>query len=68
MTVLVTCKNEDLIKMKALEWSNVHHEFFKRSRAANSVVSDGILTKLKVIQAFMVVLVTSMYEEDSSKK
>ena len=54
-------------KMKALEWSKVYLEFFKRSMAANSVVSDGILTKFKIIQAFMVVLVTAKYVDDSSK-
>ena len=35
--------------------------------AANSVVGDGILTKFKLIQAFMVVLVTCKNEEGSSK-
>ena len=39
----------------------------KPSRAANSVVSDGILTEFELIQAFMVVLITLKYEEDSSK-
>ena len=55
-------------KIKALEWSQDYfHEFFKCSRAANSVVSDGILTKFKLIQVFIVVLVTCKNEEDSSK-
>ena len=44
--------------MKALEW------FFRRSRAANSEVSDGILPKLHPIQAFIVDLVTCKIEED----
>ena len=38
------------------------------SRATNSVVGDGILSKFKLIQAFMVVLVTCKNEEDRSKK
>ena len=36
-------------------------------RAANSVVGDRILTKFKLVQAFMVVLANSKNEEDSSK-
>ena len=35
--------------------------------AANSVVGDGILTKFKLIQAFMVVLVTCKNGEGSPK-
>ena len=35
--------------------------------AAYSVVRDRTLTKFKLIQAFIVVLVTCKYEEDSSK-
>ena len=53
--------------MKALERSQVYHYFFERQRAANSVVSNGILTKFKLVQAFMLVLVTSKYEEDLFK-
>ena len=34
-----------------------------RSRAANSVVGDGIWQKFKLIQAFMVVLVTYKNDE-----
>ena len=41
--------------------------FFRRSRAANSEVSDGILTKFELIQAFIVVLVTCKNEEDPIK-
>ena len=64
----VNCKKEeDPIKIKALEWSQDYHEFFKGSRTATSVVRDGVLTKFKLIQAFMVVLVTCKNEEDSSK-
>ena len=41
--------------------------FFRRSRAANSKVSDGILPKFKLIQAIIVVLVTCKNEEDPIK-
>ena len=41
--------------------------FFRRSRAANSEVSSGILPKFEVIQAFIVVLVTCKNEEDPIK-
>ena len=34
------------------------HQFLRHSRAANSVVSDGIQPKFELIQAFMVVIVT----------
>ena len=46
-------------KMKALEWSQqcyIIHQFSRCSRAANSLNSDGILTKFKLIGAFIVVL------------
>ena len=38
--------------------------FFRRSRAANSIVSGGIWPKFKLIQAFMHVLITCKYEKD----
>ena len=41
--------------------------FFRCSRAANSVVSGGILPKFNLIQAFIVVLVTCKNEEDPIK-
>ena len=41
--------------------------FFRRSRAANSAASGGILLKYELIQAFMVVLVTCKNEEDPIK-
>ena len=41
--------------------------FFRRSRAANSEVSGGIPPKFKLIQAFMVVLVTCKNEVDPIK-
>ena len=40
---------------------------FRRSRAANSVVSGGILPKFKLIQAFMHVLISCKYEKDPIK-
>ena len=43
------------------------HQFFERSRAANSAVSYGIWQKFDLIHAFMVVLVTSKNEEDPTK-
>ena len=51
-------------KMKALEWSQHYSLFLKRSRAATSEVSDGILPKFKPIQALMADLVTCKNEED----
>ena len=41
--------------------------FFRCSRAANSEASSGILPKFKLIQAFIVVLVTCKNEEDPIK-
>ena len=41
--------------------------FFRRSRAANSIVSGGIWPKIKLIQAFMHVLITCKYEKDPIK-
>ena len=41
--------------------------FFRRSRAANSEVSGGILPKFELIQAFIDVLITCKYEEDPIK-
>ena len=66
MVVFVTCKNkEDPIKNEGAR--EVTRLCFKRSRAANSKVSDGILPKFKLIRAFMVGLVTCKNEEDPSK-
>ena len=68
MVVLVTYKNEgDPIKNEDLEWSQHYPLIFRRSRAANSEVSNGILPKFKLIQAFMVGLVICKNEEDPSK-
>ena len=60
MDVLVTCKDEaDPITNKgARVVTTLFTDFFRRARAANSIVSDGILTKCNLIQALIVVLVT----------
>ena len=50
-------------KIKALEGSQHYSLIFRRSRAANSVVGDGILPKFKLFQAFMVAVVTFKNEE-----
>ena len=41
--------------------------FFRRSRAAYSIVSGGIWPKFKLIQAFIHVLITCKYEKDPIK-
>ena len=57
-------------KMKLLEWSqqgyNIY-QFLRCSRAANSLIGDGILTKLILIQAFIVVLLICKNEHDLFK-
>ena len=60
INVLVTCKNEeDSIKNEgARVFTTLYIIFFRRSRADNSEVCDGIWPKFKLIQAFMQVLVT----------
>ena len=68
MVVLVTCKNEDPIKNEgARVVTRLFIDFFRRSRAAHSKVSDEILPKFKLIRAFMVGFVTCKNEEDPSK-
>ena len=59
MVVLLTCKNEEdtIINGGARVLTRLCR-FFRRSRAANSEVSGGILRKFELVQAFMVVLVT----------
>ena len=47
--------------------TTLYIHFFKCSRAATSVVGDGIWQKFKLIQAFMVVLVTYKNDDDSIK-
>ena len=68
MVVLVTCKNEeDPIKNEGARVVTSLSLIYQGLRAANSVVSDGIMTKFKLIQALMNVLVTCKNEDDSSK-
>ena len=70
MVVLHTCKNkQDPIKNEDARVLTRYMSFFffRRSRAANSEVSGGILPKFELIQAFIVVLVTCKNEEDPIK-
>ena len=61
MVVLVTLKNEeDPIKNE----HNIINQFLRCSRAANSIIGDGILTEFKLIQAFIVVLLICKNEND----
>ena len=58
------------LKMKVLEWSqqcNIIHQFFRCSRAANSLIGDGILTKFKLIRALIVVFLICKNEYDLYK-
>ena len=57
-------------KMNELAWRQhfpIIWEFFRRSRAANSVVSGPIWPKFKLVRDFMYVLVTCKYEKDRIK-
>ena len=45
----------------------VYGRYFRRSRAANSVVSGPIWPKFELIRDFMHVLVTCKYKEDRIK-
>ena len=50
------------------EWARVVKQYTARdSRAANPVVGDQVWPKIKLIQAFIVVLDTYNNDEDSSK-
>ena len=65
MIVLVTCKNkEDPIKNESTSVHNILHKFFRRARADNFEVGDGIWPKFELIQAFMHGLVTCKNEDD----
>ena len=65
MDFLVTCKyEEDLIKMKALEWSQHYTAIFLDAQGQITGVGDGIWPKFELIQAFMHVLVTCKNEDD----
>ena len=71
MYVLITCKYEkDPIKnsrenvMTSFFPLKVYGDFFRRSRAANSVVGGPIWPKFKLIQDIMHVLITCKFEKD----
>ena len=56
MVVLVYARMRKIqSKIKALEWSQDYSLIFQSLKGSLSVVGSGILTKFKVIQAFMVV-------------
>ena len=74
MGVLVTCKNEeDPLKMKVQEWSQQisHCKYMQIFYDAQEKITPqsevGSNLKFKLIQAFMVVLVTCKNEEDLIK-
>ena len=70
LSVLHTRMKKILSKMKLLEWSQqcyIIHQFSRCSRAANSFKGDGILTKFKLIRAFIVVLLFGKTEYDLFK-
>ena len=73
MPVLVTSNfDADSIKMNVLAWRHhlplqVYGSFFRRTRAANSVVSGPTWPKFELVQDFMHVLVTCKYKEDRIK-
>ena len=68
MVVLVTCKNkEDPIKNEGVKVVRTLSIILQDAHGANSIISDGILTKFKLIQAFIVVHLISKYEEDPFK-
>ena len=71
MYVLITCKYEkDPIKnsLENVMTSFFHYKymgiFFRRSRAANSVVGGQIWPKFELIQDIMHVLITCKFEKD----
>ena len=68
MGLLVACKNDEIqSKMKELEWSQHYLLIFKMLKGANFKIGDGILTKFKLIQASIVVLIVCKNEEDPFK-
>ena len=69
MIAFHTCKNEeDPIKNEdARVLTRLYDVFFRRSRAANSEVSGGILPKFELVQAFIVVFISCKNEEDPIK-
>ena len=66
MVVLITCMDEE-DPIKDEDARVLICCFFRRSRAANSEFTGGILPKFELIQAFIVVLVNCKNEEDPIK-
>ena len=67
MVDLVTCNNkEDPIKNEGAKVATTLSIILICSRAANSIKGDGILTKFKFIQAFIVVRLICKNEEDKN--
>ena len=56
-----------VLKKSELKWPKNTWGNFRSSRAANSIVSGGIRSKFKLIQALIHVLVTYKNEEDQIK-
>ena len=69
MNVLVTSKKkEDPNKTEgARVATTINIDFFTQSRADNSAIKGRIWLKFELIRDVMAILVTSKYEEDSSK-
>ena len=73
MPVLVTSNfDDDSIKNEraSMETAFFHYKsmgIFRRSRAANSIVSDPIMPKFELVRDFMHVLVTCKYNKDRIK-
>ena len=70
LSFLPARKKKIQLKLKTLQWSRqcyIIHLFLRCSRAANSSIGDGILTKFKLVQAFIVVLLICKNEYDLFK-
>ena len=74
MPVLVTSNfDDDSIKNERANKERHHfsiislRDFFRRSRAANSVVSDPMSPKFELVRDFIHVLVTCKYKKDRIK-
>ena len=69
LVVLVTCKNEeDPIKnQNTRKLTSLKLDFFRHSRAAYSQVGSGIPPKFKLVQAFIIVLITLKNKKDPIK-
>ena len=65
MGLLVACKNEE--EPNENEGARVVTTFLRCSRGANSKICDGILTKFKLIQAFIIVLIVCKNEQHPFK-